>query len=136
MSKTDKRHTKCKDQPKGAGMRTPFRARAPFSREARFAQAMDGESGMSTGKCFKLVPLGDPVPGRAARGEVDPEPGRRAMKDNLVPGRLGQGPLIIDDEDDEGGKKVMGRCGRVSTATLGPKIGQRVGGRQGGVSGG
>ena len=45
MSKIDKKHTKGKDQPKGAGKRTPFRARAPFSREARLAQAMDGGAG-------------------------------------------------------------------------------------------
>ena len=109
----------------------------PSGRERRsvvrlaFSQAMDGETDVCTSKCFKLVPLGDPVPGHDARGVIDPGPGRqavkdsddpepgrrelkdsydpvpgrRAMKDDLIPGRLGQGPLIIDDEDDEDGKR-------------------------------
>ena len=56
VSKTDNKHTKGKDQPKGAGIRTYFRTRAPFNREARIVQAMDDDAGMCTGKCFKFVP--------------------------------------------------------------------------------
>ena len=37
VSKTDKKHMKCKDHPKDAGKRTSFRTRVPFNREARFA---------------------------------------------------------------------------------------------------
>ena len=56
VSKTDKKHTKGKDQPKGPGKRTSFRTRAPLNREARIAQA----NGMmklvcALGKCFKFV---------------------------------------------------------------------------------
>ena len=54
VSKTDKKHMKGKDQPKGAGKHTSFRTRAPFNREARIAQAMNDEAGMCTGKCFKF----------------------------------------------------------------------------------
>ena len=78
VSKTDKKHTKGKDQPKGAGKHTSFRTRAPFNREARIAQAMNDEAAMCTGKCFKFVPFvpsSDPVPGHAARGVIDPVPG-------------------------------------------------------------
>ena len=57
MPKTDKRHMKGKDQPKGAGKRTSFRTRAPFNREARIAQAKDDEAVTCTGKCFKFVPF-------------------------------------------------------------------------------
>ena len=77
VSKTDKKHMKGKDQPKGAGKHTSFRTRAPFNREARIAQAMNDEAGMCTGKCFKFVPFvpsRDPVPGHAARGVIDPDP--------------------------------------------------------------
>ena len=132
VSKTDKKHTKGKDQPNGAGKRTSFRTRAPFNREARTAQAMNDEAGMCTGKCFKFVPFvpsSDPVPGHVARGVIDPGlgrlqglhdpvpgrqvvqnfndpvPGRQFKKDDLVPGHLGRGSLIIDDEDDEDGNR-------------------------------
>ena len=126
VSKTDKKHTKGKDQPKGAGKRTSFRTRAPFNREARIAQAMDNEAGMCTGKCFKSVPgrqviqdFNDPVPGRGkalfsddpvpgrrmAHHVYDPVPERQTMNDDLLPGHLGRGPFIIDDEDDEDGKR-------------------------------
>ena len=57
VSKTDKRHMKGKDQPKGAGKHTSFRTRAPFNREARIAQAMNDEAGKCTGRCFKFAPL-------------------------------------------------------------------------------
>ena len=143
MSKTDKKHTKGKDQPKGAGKRTSFRTRAPFNREARIAQAINDEAGKCTGKCFKFVhfvPSSDPVPGHVASGAIDPGlgrlqglydpvpgrqavqnfndpvpgrgkapysddpvPGRQIKKDDLVPGHLGRGSLIIDDEDGEDG---------------------------------
>ena len=85
VSKTDK-HTKGKDQSKGAGKRTSFRTRAPFSREPRIAQAMDDEAGMCINKCFKFVPSSDPVPGHAARGVIDPGPGRQGLQDP-VPGQ-------------------------------------------------
>ena len=46
------------------------------------------------------------MPGRrTAHHAYDPSPARQIMKDALVPGHLGRGPLIIDDEDDEGGKR-------------------------------
>ena len=35
----------------------------------------------------------------------DPVLERQTMKDDLVPGHLGRGPFIIDDEDDEDGKR-------------------------------
>ena len=35
----------------------------------------------------------------------DPVPGRQIKKDDLVPGHLGRGSLIIDDEDDEDGTR-------------------------------
>ena len=132
-------------QPKGAGKRASFRTRAPFNREVRIAQAVDDETGLCVGRCFKFVsfvPSSDPVPAHAARGVIDPgtrqlqglhdpEPGRQAVqnfndpvpgrgkapysddpvpgrqikKDDLVPGHLGRGPLIIDDEDDEDGNR-------------------------------
>ena len=87
MSKTDKKHTNGKDQPMGAGKRTSFRTRAPFSREARIVQATDDEAGMCINKCFKFVPLNDPVPGHAARGVIDPGPGRLQGLYDPVPGR-------------------------------------------------
>ena len=44
----------------------------------------------------------DPVPGRRMAHHVyDPVPGRQIKKDDLVPGHLGRGSLIIDDENDE-----------------------------------
>ena len=76
---------KGKDHPKGAGKRVSFRSRVPFSREARLAQAMDDEADVCTGKCFKLVPLGDLVPGHDARGVIDPVPGRQAVRNSNDP---------------------------------------------------
>ena len=79
VSKTDERHMKGKDQPKGAGKHTSFRMRAPFNREARIAQAINNEAGKCTGRCFKFVPFvpsSDLVPGHAARGVIDPVLGR------------------------------------------------------------
>ena len=97
VSKTDKKHTKGKDQPKGAGKRTSFRTRAPFSREARIAQAKDDEVGTCIDTCFKFVlPSSDPVPGHAARGVIDPRPGRRDLYDP-VPGR--QAVQNLNDSD-------------------------------------
>ena len=55
--KTDKRHMKGKDQPKGAGKHTSFRTRAPFNREARIAQAMNDEAGKCTGRYFQVCSL-------------------------------------------------------------------------------
>ena len=44
----------------------------------------------------------DPVQGRRkAQYSDDPVPGRQTVKNDLVPGHLGRGPFIIDDEDDE-----------------------------------
>ena len=87
VSKMDKKHTKGKDQPRGAGKRASFRTRAPLNREARIAQATDDEAGMCTGKCFKFVPLSDPVPGHATRGVIDRGPGRLQGLYDPVPGR-------------------------------------------------
>ena len=48
----------------------------------------------------------DPVPGRRMAHHVcDPVPERQTLKDDLVPGHPGRGPFIIDDEDDEDGKR-------------------------------
>ena len=48
----------------------------------------------------------DPVPGRRMAHHVyDPVPGRQINKDDLVPGHLGRGSLIIDDEDGEDGNR-------------------------------
>ena len=90
VSKTNKEHTKGKDQPKGAGKRTSFRTRTPFNREARIAQAMNDEAGKCTGRCCKFVPFvpsSDPVPGPAARGVIDPVPRRLKGLHDPVPGR-------------------------------------------------
>ena len=57
VSKTDKKHTKGKDHPKGAGKRTSFRTRVPFNREARLAQAMDDEADVCTVNLFPWVTL-------------------------------------------------------------------------------
>ena len=90
VSKTDKRRMKGKDQAKGAGKHTSFRTRTSFNREARIAQAMNDEAGKCTGRCFKFVPFvptSDPVPGHAARGVIDPVPGRLKGLHDPVPGR-------------------------------------------------
>ena len=101
VSKTDKKHMKGNDQPKGAGKHTSFRTRAPFNREARIAKAMNDEAGMCTGKCFKFVPFvpsSDFVPGHGGnrpstwaieRACTTPVPGRQAVQNSNdpVPGR-------------------------------------------------
>ena len=58
--------------------------------------------------------------------------GRRAMEDDLVPERLGRGPLIIDDEDDEGDKRSWEDVAESPQQHMG----QRVEGRQAGASDG
>ena len=56
---------------------------------------MDGEADVCTGKCFKLVSLGDPVPGHDARGVIDPGSGRLQGLYDPVPGRQ-----AVQDSDD------------------------------------
>ena len=51
---------------------------------------MNDEAGKYTGRCFKFVPFvpsSDPVPGHAARGVIDPVPGRSKGLHDPVPGR-------------------------------------------------
>ena len=102
VSKTDKKHMKGKDQPKGAGKHTSFRTRAPFNREAvPGRQAVQNSNDPVPGR-EKAQYSDDPVPGRqTAHHVLNPVPGRQTMKDDLVPRHLGRDPLIIDDEEDE-----------------------------------
>ena len=51
---------------------------------------MNDEAGKCTSRCFKFVPFvpsSDPVPGHAARGVIDPVPGRLKGLHDPVPGR-------------------------------------------------
>ena len=118
VSKIDKKHMKGKDQPKGAGKHTSFRTRAPFNREARIAQAMNDEAGKCTDRCFKFVPFVpfELVPGHAARGAIDPVPGRLKGLHDPVDGRqavqnsidpvLGRGKARYSDDPVPGRRKA------------------------------